>query len=183
MILKQTAAALALSLGLVASASAVVPVSYTHVTDLGSFSTPNTYLKSMTEGVGTFVDKLAFHVGSNTFIGGSVSNLAIKYPFNLFNIDGLSVQLYNGDTSDLIANLDLNVGLGSTANQKVGSALFAPGNYFLTIKGNATGAVGGMYVFAATTLPVPEPESYAMLLAGLGLMGTIARRRSKSTAA
>jgi hypothetical protein len=25
--------------------------------------------------------------------------------------------------------------------------------------------------------PVPEPESYAMLLAGLGLMGTIARRR------
>jgi hypothetical protein len=24
---------------------------------------------------------------------------------------------------------------------------------------------------------VPEPESYAMLLAGLGLMGTIARRR------
>jgi hypothetical protein len=24
---------------------------------------------------------------------------------------------------------------------------------------------------------VPEPETYAMLLAGLGLMGTIARRR------
>lgn len=28
-------------------------------------------------------------------------------------------------------------------------------------------------------MPVPEPESYAMLLAGLGLMGTVARRRSK----
>lgn len=27
------------------------------------------------------------------------------------------------------------------------------------------------------TAPVPEPETYAMLLAGLGLMGTIARRR------
>jgi hypothetical protein len=27
---------------------------------------------------------------------------------------------------------------------------------------------------------VPEPESYAMLLAGLGLMGTIALRRKKS---
>lgn len=27
--------------------------------------------------------------------------------------------------------------------------------------------------------PVPEPETYAMLLAGLGLMGTIARRRSR----
>jgi len=27
--------------------------------------------------------------------------------------------------------------------------------------------------------PVPEPESYAMLLAGLGLMGAIVRRRSR----
>lgn len=29
-------------------------------------------------------------------------------------------------------------------------------------------------------LPVPEPESYAMLLAGLGLIGLVARRRSKA---
>jgi hypothetical protein len=30
--------------------------------------------------------------------------------------------------------------------------------------------------FAAA--PVPEPETYAMLLAGLGLMGAMVRRRS-----
>ena len=35
--------------------------------------------------------------------------------------------------------------------------------------------------FAVTA--VPEPETYAMLLAGLGLMGTIVRRRNKSKAA
>lgn len=29
-------------------------------------------------------------------------------------------------------------------------------------------------------LPVPEPETYAMLLAGLGLMGVVARRRSQA---
>ncbi|WP_138513422.1 PEP-CTERM sorting domain-containing protein [Rhodoferax bucti] len=29
------------------------------------------------------------------------------------------------------------------------------------------------------TTPVPEPETYAMLLAGLGLMGAVARRRRK----
>lgn len=29
------------------------------------------------------------------------------------------------------------------------------------------------------TQPVPEPESYAMLLAGLGLLGAVTRRRSK----
>jgi hypothetical protein len=33
---------------------------------------------------------------------------------------------------------------------------------------------------AFTISPVPEPESYAMLLAGLGLMATIARRRNKT---
>lgn len=32
------------------------------------------------------------------------------------------------------------------------------------------------------TAPVPEPETYAMLLAGLGLMASIAHRRSRRTA-
>lgn len=31
----------------------------------------------------------------------------------------------------------------------------------------------------AITAPVPEPETYTMLLAGMGLMGAIARRRKQ----
>lgn len=36
---------------------------------------------------------------------------------------------------------------------------------------------------SVVTAPVPEPETYAMLLAGLGLIGTIARRRKQKSAA
>lgn len=38
-------------------------------------------------------------------------------------------------------------------------------------------------VVTAQVTAVPEPETYAMMLAGLGLMGTIARRRNKAKAA
>jgi len=37
-------------------------------------------------------------------------------------------------------------------------------------------------VIGVNIAPIPEPETYAMLLAGLGLMGFVARRRKKSAA-
>jgi hypothetical protein len=41
-------------------------------------------------------------------------------------------------------------------------------------------ATGGHETFFGLTAPIPEPETYAMMLAGLGLMGFVARRREKS---
>ncbi len=51
------------------------------------------------------------------------------------------------------------------------------GQYMLAI-GNETSATTTLYSLA----PVPEPETYAMLLAGLGLLGFVARRRKQSAA-
>ncbi len=48
-------------------------------------------------------------------------------------------------------------------------------------KGTSDGFGGALDNISVTS--VPEPETYAMLLAGLGLMGCIARRRKQSKAA
>jgi len=47
----------------------------------------------------------------------------------------------------------------------------------------ATGQFSGNHQDQLYITPVPEPETYAMLLAGLGLMGFVARRRRKGGAA
>jgi len=79
----------------------------------------------------------------------------------------------NFDTSLKVVSLvRSNTSAGSNTtftnyNNQYGDSLFS-----------LTSAGGLTYAAAAATAPVPEPETYAMLLAGLGLMGAIARRRT-----
>lgn len=58
-------------------------------------------------------------------------------------------------------------------------------DFVVTNDGQSTGNPTGLRVefTASNVTPVPEPETYAMLLAGLGLMGVISRRRAKRNAA
>ncbi len=46
-----------------------------------------------------------------------------------------------------------------------------------------TGSAGNSFNNFVTAAPVPEPETFAMLLAGLGLIGAITRRRNKTSVA
>jgi len=48
---------------------------------------------------------------------------------------------------------------------------------------NGSMAVGGIEVFTISVTPVPEPEIYAMMAVGLGLLGWIGRRRRLRQAA
>ncbi len=56
----------------------------------------------------------------------------------------------------------------------------AAGTYTLQFNLLAGGHYNGSYTISPVTIPVPEPETYGMMLAGLGLMGTIALRRQKN---
>ena len=82
---------------------------------------------------------------------------------------------------------------GATAEVKFYDGVFAGLSYSATQAGTGFSAITGTFdstdAFVAYTTsssagagniiyaPVPEPETYAMLLAGLGLMGAVARRR------
>ncbi len=163
--------------------SSLVSISAAHAmtVDIGAVPANATFAQVISKSVGTFSDTWIFDVvGSPILAGGSISNLSISLSplVNLFNVDGLSVQLYRGDNT-LIQDLDLAP--GSSAQIKLGSGVFPPADdYYFSVSGNANGMLGGQYVFAVTTLPVPEPETWAMLVAGLGLVGLQLRRRSNA---
>lgn len=53
------------------------------------------------------------------------------------------------------------------------SPMLSAGSYSLT----TTPYSAGSYSFETTVTAVPEPESYAMFLAGLGMLGLVARRK------
>lgn len=66
------------------------------------------------------------------------------------------------------------------------SKTLGQGDYVLTVAGTAAplvssmpGVAGnyGIYTVHGSLAPIPEPESYAMFLAGLGVIGAVAHRR------
>ena len=58
----------------------------------------------------------------------------------------------------------------------------AAGTYFLTATGKLAGSLGGDFNVSFNInpiTPVPEADTYALMLAGLGLMGFVSRRKAK----
>lgn len=64
---------------------------------------------------------------------------------------------------------------GSGAIGETFTATLAAGDYFYTVKG--VGAAGSNYALKSVVAAVPEPETYALFLAGLGAVGFLAARR------
>jgi hypothetical protein len=54
----------------------------------------------------------------------------------------------------------------------------AVGNYYVQVSGTMVSDTSGSFGGAVMLAPVPEPAAYGMMLAGLGLVGFMARRRS-----
>lgn len=110
-----------------------------------------------------------------------------KEPKSIFSIDDGTVKLYQGIFGDATPDtLKLSYQFNNGGGLFHASGPLGPGDYFYEVSGKGVGQGGGFFnltsgILPSTISPVPEPETYGMLLAGLGLMGIIARRRTKNS--
>lgn len=123
------------------------------------------------EPVGTFfTDHFNFSTTGST--GSSVATELVLGTF--LDITNLQVRLFNGTGPALLGTLVAGpVGSGVTLY----ASLVPNSAYSLQITGTTSGAFGGSYSLAISA--IPEADSVAMILAGLGLVGYVVRRNRR----
>ena len=134
-------------------------------------STGSTFFGRTPSGL-SFIDTYTFTLAGTSYLTtGSVDSSAIGNK----DIDFNSIMIMQGATT--IATF-ANNGTDAQEHYTLGQTLLAAGSYSLVINGTQSpdGAsyAGNIAVVAAS---VPEPESYVLMLAGLGALAFIARRR------
>jgi hypothetical protein len=100
-----------------------------------------------------FIDHVVFDLASAATVTFNATSSATAVLLNSGD------PLYNFISADFVSPLSLTASL-------------AAGSYQFDIKSST-----GVFTGALSVAAVPEPETYAMLLAGLGLIGFSARRR------
>ena len=153
--------------------------------DLGADPTSeNAYV--VTHEAGSFSDVYTFTLSQDS--DTVTSAVALQQP-NIdgggfdYNIEGGSFGLYSdADGDGMNGTLISSTTFGSN-NTSLTADSVAAGSYYFVVAGNASGDLGGIYNFTTNTAPVPEPETYALMLAGLGLLGFVGKRRMRQSSA
>ena len=123
---------------------------------------------------GVFVDTLTFTVTTSSTFNASITTAVngtqdVDFTSIVVTPGALSFVSLLGDPVEVWATPAAGFGL-------------TPGVYTLTLSGTnsaSMGSYGGNLALTPSgpTTPVPEPESYALLLAGLGMVALLRRRR------
>jgi hypothetical protein len=131
-----------------------------------------------THDAAAFTDTIDFFVSTGS-LGTSANALNVQFKGqDVFNITGLSYSIWGGTAA--ASTSWYATFAGDNVSHDLGAIL--PGAYHMVIDGVANGSSGGAYGVALVS-GVPEPETAVMMLAGLGLLGLVKRRKKQNTAA
>ncbi len=138
--------------------------------DFGTMGPPDykTITTTATTTAASFTDTFTFSINATANSAGNTT-------LNIFNPTAdniLFVGLWNTDTGTSVSSVDYTP-------ETFGFNDLVAGNYKMNFTARPTMA-GFQYTVALTTTAVPEPEAYAMMLAGLGLVGFAARRKKSN---
>ncbi len=162
------AAALLASAGAMATTTALGTVSVLTPTAFTGFAPPSA----------AFDDIFTFELPSNGGSGYSVVNFPLTIPSGDFNLIFSSMALFSNPDGILFNGDDaLLTSAAGPGNLSFGWGPTTGGMMYLKVGGVSTGTLGGIYSGAVSVSAVPEPETLAMMLAGLGALGFLARRR------
>lgn len=127
----------------------------------------------------SFEEYANFTVDALSDVSGVANTYALSFlGVNLLDIDNLSIQLWNSSHPGGTALLSTFA--GNNVTNWIGT--LGAGQYHLDISGTfGRSAMGGQYSIALNAVPaVPEPQTYALMLAGLGVVAFVARRRRQA---
>lgn len=142
---------------------------------LGSTTQQNTQIFPTSEPL-AFEDIYNFTIGDlHTLLASAVGHTPEGTTPEEAHVSNLSLSLFASADGSSLGSVSSASGTQVDLSQNLVS-----GNYFLKVSGIADGSLGGAYQFSIAA--VPEPAEWMMLVAGLLLMGFIARRKTSLVA-
>jgi len=131
----------------------------------------------------TFTDLFTFNVGTPFDAAGSVTSSYLDTPLTKdLLITSLNLYRYDPATNAILGTVVYginNTGFGQHPTDSWSLEAFGlqAGSYAIRVDGRVLGAGGGAFGADFTVSPVPEPQTWGMLVAGLGLLGAATLRR------
>ena len=176
---KTALAAIALTASMFAPQAQAVTVVDHPLLNLIDFNSDN--LGNSFAAAGAFSDHFTFTTDASAYLTDALLH-TVKPEVTIS-----SFGLYLASNNSLVGNSAVEVSQTDSSVAQAGSGYWrfsgvniaANTDYYVAVNGTVLSTSGTAYGGTVFITPVPEPETYAMLLGGLGIMAFLARRRKQ----